>query len=308
MKAEQAVLCVFLLPLAMLVASFGITRESRSQVPDSVDAALYFPLSSGNQWHFDASPGTIRWMVLADTTLDGQTYFELFEDSVEEDGSKGTSRTYLLRYDTLSATMMEYVQLGQGYEESWFALPGCLDAPFTNTFDCDSTNDRYTILRPEWQNYGIGGDTLDAPHAKVFDTLGGSYSFIASVGLVHRTFEGTDASMDLVFAKLGGWAVGSPVFASGSESTDNAASRLRIIASLYPNPTVDGVTVAVVADSPQICAIRVLDLTGRIIRSEPLTVAASRQFSFDLTALAAGVYFIQVDTCGESEVRRIVVL
>lgn len=307
MKRQRAVLRALVATLLVVLVSTVVTEVSHSQVPDTVEAFRYFPLRTGNQWHYQESHGTERWIVGEDTTIDVATYHRVLNQTLAGDGTIVSSSTKLLRYDTLSATVWEYANLGQGSESHWHALPGCLDAPFTNIFDCEPANDRYTVLRPKWPYYIIDADTVHAPEAKEYDTLGGYFAFIADIGLTTRTFEGGESSMSLIYARVDSVSIGTPVIATGTESQNPRVAAVQVIETIYPNPTRSEATVVVASGAGQLCALRVLDVTGRLKQTLPLTFGA-RRTTLDVAELSPGVYFVQADACGVSEIQKLVVL
>lgn len=71
----------------------------------------------------------------------------------------------------------------------------------------------------------------------------------------------------------------------------------------YPNPVADRLTLDLLAAPAEPCAVRVLSLTGQVLRAE--TLAGGRVQELPLASLPAGLYLLQVRTAAGSTVQRI---
>lgn len=75
---------------------------------------------------------------------------------------------------------------------------------------------------------------------------------------------------------------------------DNIASHT---VSVYPNPTHDLITVEYSTDRLQTTKVKVLDMTGRVVKTvEALPQAGEHQYTLSLSELSAGMYTVQVYT------------
>ena len=74
--------------------------------------------------------------------------------------------------------------------------------------------------------------------------------------------------------------------------------------SVVPNPTTDRVTLSVQSEGG-IESVRVLDQAGRLVRATPVALGASSA-SIQLSGLAAGMYFLEVETASGVAFEKVV--
>ncbi|MEZ5045408.1 MAG: T9SS type A sorting domain-containing protein [Chitinophagaceae bacterium] len=71
--------------------------------------------------------------------------------------------------------------------------------------------------------------------------------------------------------------------------------------SLYPSPAYNKITLNINADKNESTTFDIIDMQGKLVKSFPLTVKQdSKEYSFDISALAAGAYTAQVPLNGKT--------
>ena len=75
---------------------------------------------------------------------------------------------------------------------------------------------------------------------------------------------------------------------------------------MYPNPARDQITISNTGNSP-IANIRILDNTGRLIRTEQVVISKGSNHIMNVSALAQGNYVIEILTDGSIEHHNLII-
>ena len=298
---------VALAVLMLSVLLFHARARAQSIVADTIDAAQYFPLAIGNQWHYVNEDSTIskRWFVAADSVVADTLYFRLLDSFFDADGV-ATTGTSMLRYDSTSATVFERIHIGKRqFEQPWFELPGCLDAEAGLVYVCEAVGGfRYDVTYAI-ADVVVGADTVENVIVKGFGTIGGSYGFAAGIGLLGRGYEASTASHKLVYAYVDGRAFGQPVTATRTRDAGPLPSA--IIESLFPNPASSAIHVQYNSRPGTTCAYRVVDILGRRVADSGRPVDCTGEWSVQVDTLPSGHYVLVATIDGVVDARRFVV-
>lgn len=103
----------------------------------------------------------------------------------------------------------------------------------------------------------------------------------------------------LVYYKKGSATWGTPLVITGVESLSNE-DQLKV----YPNPAADFVTIENTSGRTESYILRVIDLQGREVWSNPISI--SNSYRLDLTAFKGGVYLLKLQN-GDSQISRMFV-
>jgi hypothetical protein len=104
--------------------------------------------------------------------------------------------------------------------------------------------------------------------------------------------EGGANGLRLQFARVGGVEYGEPTGVATEGGPPVGATAL----AAFPNPASDAVTLALTLDRPRSLTATVYDVLGRrvaLLHEGPLP-AGDHRFSFDTSALPAGMYYVRV--------------
>ncbi|MGL4598306.1 MAG: T9SS type A sorting domain-containing protein [Bacteroidia bacterium] len=155
----------------------------------------------------------------------------------------------------------------------------------TDTISLDSTTG-FTIPRPREIQYKWLANGMDIPVLEVDVQILFNAEVISSIAY-------QDSIRDSVFQ------VGV------SEQVKNISS-----VGIFPNPATNQATLSYDLANPFPVIVRVLDVTGKSIQTNDLGQKniGKHQFTFDLSILPAGIYFIQIDTGTEMYSQRLVVI
>src|SRR5690606_34928809 len=265
---------------------------SQAVEPDTVDAAQYFPLSIGNQWHYVDEDTVVskRWFVAGDTVVADTLYFRLLRNSFDSGGVATTSSNILLRYDSTTATIFQRIHIGQvQYELLWYELPGCLDAE-DGRYTCEPAGGALYDVAHSTSDVVVGSDTVENVVVKGFGTIGGSYGFAAGIGLLGRGYEASTASHRLVYAHVDEKTFGQPVTATQTRGDGPLPGAT--IQSLFPNPASSTIQVRYNSSRAATCAYRVVDILGRIVADSRPRTDCTGEWRVPVDALPAGHYVL----------------
>ena len=95
------------------------------------------------------------------------------------------------------------------------------------------------------------------------------------------------------------------IFSSTTFGTDNRGFAAEGF-SLYPNPTLDAITVALNPDRDDEATYRIFDIYGRIIKGGNPNQSFRGILRLDVSDLPAGTYLIEIENQGERAVQRFV--
>jgi len=77
--------------------------------------------------------------------------------------------------------------------------------------------------------------------------------------------------------------------------------------SVYPNPTVSTLNLRISMTTAQPVALRILDINGKVVLTQDLAnQGASFEHQLDISTLASGTYFLEVQMGAQTEVRKVV--
>jgi hypothetical protein len=77
-------------------------------------------------------------------------------------------------------------------------------------------------------------------------------------------------------------------------------------ANLYPNPAVHSVSISVNGLTARSAYLQIRNTGGILVASEEIVFEASGEAQFNIGSLPPGMYFVQVNTGGESRVMKLV--
>ena len=78
--------------------------------------------------------------------------------------------------------------------------------------------------------------------------------------------------------------------------------------TVYPNPASENVTVQFNSDVQSQYNLRLLDVTGRVVFNEAgESVAGMNMKEIKLSEIQSGVYFIHMESAGQSEITHLVI-
>jgi hypothetical protein len=256
-----------------------------AQTPDTTAAWRYYPLQIGNVWEYNGSGSPVRKAIVADTLVDGRHWY--LERHTDFTFSPPASKQHLIRFDTLTATV-RYRMDGQ----EMAVPPGCpLDAPFGGQVECG--NRSVAVSGGPGSSIMIGSAAVSDVMLKTFDDGMYRHRFVAGIGFVERQQYVPESGLyRLFYARVGGVEYGSPIFPVANEvSARGAAPAL----SVHPNPAADQAHVALTLTHPQRVRVDVIDVLGRVRRSEHLDLpAGTRTHALDVSLLPAGAYVVRV--------------
>ena len=96
--------------------------------------------------------------------------------------------------------------------------------------------------------------------------------------------------------------------AANFREANNIANAHKSNVSLYPNPAKNNLTITVQSDENQTSVINIVDLSGRnTLHLENEVNEGLNKIDVDLSKLARGIYFIQVNTNGEQTIEKLVI-
>lgn len=142
-----------------------------------------------------------------------------------------------------------------------------------------------------------------ATEAALGDWYGQSVAISGSYAVVGA------ALSDIVQSNGGGaWIFDGTAVGVGTQEGDLPATFS--LSQNYPNPFNPSTTISFTLVAPSAARLTVMDMTGRIVRSEDLGMrsAGAHELSFQATSLPSGVYLYSLRAEGASETRRMVLL
>ena len=95
---------------------------------------------------------------------------------------------------------------------------------------------------------------------------------------------------------------------SGSVTGLNTLEKINSNSSVYPNPSTDHVTVELNVKTASAIAIKLVDLTGKLIKEINVDeILGNYKISISITDVAKGSYFLKITTDSGVEVKKIMI-
>ena len=118
------------------------------------------------------------------------------------------------------------------------------------------------------------------------------------------------SAVKVALQNISGW--GQALYIDNINITNGPMSisknELNSLFSVYPNPTNGEINVALNLNSSSDATIKVLDVVGKTISVKTLSNVSNTVYNIDLSAVAEGMYFIEVATPTEKSVKKINVI
>ena len=294
--------------------------ESEVACPDTTDWRRYMPLAVGNAWQFREAIDYDEivhwgWRITGEAEVGGRTYFRLEHCDAAEDGTVTCGEPSLVRYDDEYARVVQY---GEDGDTWWPGVPCRLDLPFGGTpeiefYECaEGVSVRYFGV---WGEYNttwdlppdvVSGNTLKHFGVGAMDGV----TLYAGIGLVRFYDEYHPEATRLVYAHIDGEALGTQAFSFPVSGEPGASASAFVLRAVYPNPAREAATVAFTLDRPQAVTLEVLDVLGRVVRTEDAgpQAAGPHEARVSTGALPSGLYLVRLRGEDGEAVRRLVVL
>lgn len=273
---------MYKVPFLLLLLGFfasGLRAQIPEPIPDTLDWKGYFPIEIGNEWHYqtetyDFWPGVevdyFQMRIVGDTTLDANHYFVLHYSRFVPPDTISNPHIDFIRYDTTSATVVEYARLTDG---SWREI--CY-LGWLCELDGDFYGEESGVPGGRWvqetypQPLVIAPDTVHDPAYKVYSYLLGGHTVVHGLGWV-RNDQGDRAAASsvtkLIYARVGDQTWGTNLVLTSTQQAEVPAAHFSI-ASLYPNPLRTTATVLLQIDQAAFLTIATYDMRGRLVRRE----------------------------------------
>ncbi|OZC03646.1 T9SS type A sorting domain-containing protein [Rubricoccus marinus] len=265
-------------------------------IPDTTDAARYYPLAVGDLWQYRLCDGPKGLCVRDEVTLTevigtesvGDTTYAVVRDKVYErtglgEGdylSTGQSQR-LVRFDRRTAT----VRVRNEADESTDSCP--LDADLEGQIQggpCDGVS--VTMFEEQVKAFTIGEM---------------SQSYQLGVGLIGY-FSGFSFSEELVYSRVGGVERGTPVpVVDVAGEAQPLATTLALTA--FPNPTAGPLAINVTGARGPVL-VEAFDAIGRRVLSRE--IAPEARMEIDASGWAPGVYVLRATSGERSATARVV--
>lgn len=265
-------------------------------VPDTVAAQRYWPLTLGNEWHYEVHRAGLRERirieaVVGDTLVDENVFSKLavteyvYDIPVVEISLQGV--------DVLAVSDSGIVR---SVSDSLIMDPSLLSADLWSCYPVD-VGSGYAVVEP-LINYGVtvveNGAVIvrSYPYAKqIYIPFFGQTIFVPDVGKVLSSTE--DVTSRIVYASVSGHELGTRVdslyvFAVGSEQWGHSP---KLAIATYPNPVHTRLTVRVTPGGHDYTSISIFDALGRqrVVRNVEFD---GSDFTIDIRSLPPGVHFL----------------
>src|SRR5690606_31703522 len=206
--------------------------------------------------------------------------------------------------------------------DTWWGLPCRLDLPFGGIPQTDSGIYECEDLDPDWPLYLPAEGSYDATLQLPPDVISGNTlkhigtpvmtgtTLYAGIGPVEFEDEYHPEATRLVYARIDGEAYGTAAFTFPLSDEPGASPAAFALHAVYPNPAREAATVAFSLDRPQDVTLEVLDVLGRVVRTEEVgsQAAGPHEARLATAALPSGLYLVRLRGDGVEATRRLVVL
>ena len=288
-----------------------LRADGGDPVPDTTAPWQYYPLEIGNVWEYEEQDlfgndtgRTLRRHVAGDTLApNGHRYF-FIEIAFFSGGAREAGGFVALRYDTLSARVVELYH--GGVEDASPEVPCPLDADFGSVAEC-FTGELYDVtggydgvldFEPDTTVTGVPYKTYETSYEVIRYVAGfGEVLYVKLKGLEQYVLEA---------CRVGGEEYGMLRYPVASE--DGVPEMEALTLSAYPNPFRDRLAVAFELAQAGPVVVEVVDVLGRIVRRRDLGVLPSgrREVVLGGAGLPAGMYVVRV-AAGEGRAERRIV-
>lgn len=288
--------------------------------PDTTDWRRYMPLAVGNEWQYREPFAGYEvywgWRITGETEIGGRTYFELERCNEAEDGTVSCGEPQFVRYSDEYASVVRY---GEDGDTWWPGVPCRLDLPFggtpeTDFYECEGgVFERYFGV---WGEYDamwnlppdvVSGDTRKHIGVGAMDGV----TLYAGLGLVSTEDELHPEPTQLVYARIHGETYGTPAFSFPTADEPGASAPAAFaLRAVYPNPAGEAAVVAYALDRAQDVTLEVLDVLGRVVRTEEVGAQAAGPHEAHVATdvLPSGLYLVRLRGEDAEATRRLVVL
>ena len=288
--------------------------------PDTTDWRRYMPLAAGNEWQFREAIDYDEivywgWRISGETEIGGRTYFELERCNEAADGTVTCGEAQPVRYSDEYARVVRY---GEDGDRWWPGVPCELALPFgemtgAEYYECiEGVFERYFSVEGEYDTTWdlppdvVSGNTLKHFGVGPMDGV----TLYAGIGPVEFEDEYHPEATRLVYARIDGEAYGTAAFSFPLSDEPAASPAAFALRAVYPNPAREAATVAFTLDRAQDVTLEVLDVLGRVVRTEEVGPQAGGPHEARLAtaALPSGLYLVRLRGDGAEATRRLVVL
>lgn len=278
-----------------------LRADGGDPVPDTTAPWRYYPLEIGNVWeyavldHFGNDTGrTLRRHVAGDTLApNGHRYF-FIEIAFFSGGAREAGGFIALRYDTLSARVMELYD--GGIEDVTSRAPCPFDADFESVVSC-YTGEEYFVRGGYDGVLDFEPDTTvtGVPY-KTYETSFELIRYSAGFGeVLYIELKGKDQFV-LEACRVGGEAFGVLQYPVADESGPPEPDALAL--SVFPNPFREQLSVVVDVARPGRVEVELLDVLGRTVRrlDAGWLSPGGQTLRLSGVGLAPGLYVVRVRT------------
>ena len=287
------------------VTSDSVIIIKRLQIPNGV--LNYYPLSIGNLWIYNTTPGDnimnfeAGKKVIGDTLMDnGFRYYSIYEYN---NGRKKSSSYSFERIDSATGQVYKYDIAALPKKEILIedltsengdivTLPKSINPLFTD-YQCSS------FTSTLW-NKNLEGLKFDA---FINGTRGYSYSLVKSIGLTEykwNTDAGLTGSACIKGCIIDGITYGDTIFTAVEKDINNSTLKYELYKS-YPNPFNPSTTIEYKLAKTSFVNISVYNSLGQIV-AELVNKEQSmgmHETVFNAIGLASGIYFCRMNAGGK---------
>lgn len=198
---------------------------------------------------------------------------------------------------------------------SFSVLHGATDAPIIDVLVDGPTNLVHDAGYTDITNYitvpaadyllditpGSNNGVIVASFNAPLSTLGGGSAFVFASGFLDPTVNQNGPAFGLFAALANGTVVAFPNTTGVSEINSFSSSA-------FPNPASNFVMISAEINSNELAQLTINDLSGRIVKSMPLTFASSNTESIDVSDLDAGSYTYTLEIGNQRSTSKFVVI
>ena len=286
--------------LLIVLLLFPLTSYGQEIVEDTLDWRGYYPLEIGNiwEWKYDTwfYNSTILREIRGDTLINETNYFIM---SVVHDGWD-TGRDifsitdYYLRYDNTGNRVLRLDTIA----EEEVDITCDLSANWGQEIDCQIAVSPWGggyYEKDRWSFFIVGQDTVPYASIKGMFDWSGSHSFMHGVGQLLGLGEGSDGTVELVYARLSGIEYG---FRSYRVTAERQLSNSAFSFDLFPNPALSHFMVS--TNYKHNLQLTLVDVLGR----EQGIWSCRQQCQIETASFSPGVYFVRVVARGKHQLTR----
>lgn len=312
------VLVVLVLPGHNAYSQSGCPFADSVAVADTLDPKGYYPAQIGNVWEYTDMSGSgfmedpFREEIVADTLIDGMTFYKLMITTFDYDFSPVITRShthfsYFAVVDSgivqwlPDATILNDIRFSQPFNSCYGSNPVEVAGGYGASFSIMEGDSVVTRVLPARKTFTI-------PSAFSEVTYGYEVGRLQTVGDPSVTY-------DLSYAKIDGRELGTPldslftivVSVEDSPALPRQQPRLQN----YPNPFKVATHLSFSLTSPGRVSLRIMDILGRVI-AQPLAdtpfTSGTHVVTWEARRIPSGVYLAQLIVDGRYRTATQIVL